>query len=225
VITNVVVAADRIRQRIPGLPPLRRRLTPPVIHVDVDASQDDLAAETLVAAPVSEDSGVEDLEIWGEDDDEWGEGDEPTAAHPAIEEDPELGVALVTDTWMDLPSAEEGRRDLMDVYEALKKIARRDLGAVSVQLGNLEGHVIASTIRKLKRRDTVAAFSAQAMEFARQDAAGRRFTVLDAGKTHVFVVEVDHKRLLTMLFEERPDAQIVMNALRSLLEEIRGPDA
>lgn len=226
-----VVPSPASVRRVSGLPPLRQRPTTPIVHAADESLDDfslenknDLAAETLVAerAVLDDEEPVEELElIWEPGDDDWDEA-APTAAS-AIDESQELGVVLVTDTWMDLPvGGGEGRRDLMEVYEVLKKIARKELAASSVQLGNLEGNVVASTIKKLKRRDAVAAFSAQAMEFAREDAAGRRFTVLDAGETHVFVVEIDQRRLLTMLFESRPDAITVMGALRPILQEIRG---
>lgn len=137
----------------------------------------------------------------------------------------EMGVALVADTVYEVPvvQKEAGTDDLMEVYERLKVIASKDLGSRDVMLGTRSGRVIASAIRDESRRGTVAAFSAQAIAFASADASGQQFAVLDAGDLHVIVVEVDHLRLFTILFDRKPEPAIVLEALRPELTRWREP--
>ena len=61
------------------------------------------------------------------------------------------------------------------------------------------------------------------MHFASRDPDGTQFASLDAGDLHVLVVEVDHVRVLTMLFGRRPDPTQALRILRPHLEEYRGP--
>jgi hypothetical protein len=77
--------------------------------------------------------------------------------------------------------------------------------------------VIVSAIQDEARRGTVSAFSAQAIAFASEDPSGLQFAVLNAGDLHVMVVEVDHLRLFTVLFDRQPDPDLVLEALRPIL--------
>ncbi len=135
----------------------------------------------------------------------------------------EMGVALVADTVYEVPvvQKEAGTDDLMEVYERLKVIASKELKSREVMLGTRSGRVIASAIRDEARRGTVAAFSAQAIAFASADASGQQFAVLDAGDLHVIVVEVDHLRLFTILFDRKPEPPVVLEALRPELKRWR----
>jgi CheY-like chemotaxis protein len=134
-------------------------------------------------------------------------------------------VALVDDTAWEAPLAEEdlGSRsaEMMALYEKLRAVAIADLEAADVQLGSRSGRVVASGIRDEARRGTVAAFSGQAIAFATQDPHGLSFAILDAGDLHVVVVEVDHLRVFTALFDRKPDTEEVLAALRPHLLAFR----
>jgi DNA-binding response OmpR family regulator len=134
-------------------------------------------------------------------------------------------IALVDDTAYEapLPKLDESARSdaLMDIYEELKVVARAELKTREVQMGTRSGRVIASAIRDESRRGTVSAFSAQAIAFATEDASGTQFAVLNAGDLHVMVVEVDHLRLFTVLFDRQPEPESVLTALRPVLTRWR----
>ena len=53
------------------------------------------------------------------------------------------------------------------------------------------------------------------------DGAGLQFAVLDAGDLHVVVIEVDHLRLFTVLFDRKPDPVAVLDAVRPVVDEWR----
>jgi DNA-binding response OmpR family regulator len=129
---------------------------------------------------------------------------------------PETGIALVDDTHYEVPviRQEVGTDDIMGLYERLKSITSKKLKSREVMLGTRSGRVIASAIRDDDRRGTLAAFSAQAIAFASEDPTGQQFAVLDAGDLHVIVVEVDHLRLFTILFDRKPEPAAVLAALR-----------
>lgn len=141
----------------------------------------------------------------------------------------EFGVALIDDTIAegnvrDLlnPRAPGGSSpDVMGFYETIKGAAQELLGAVSIQLGTRTGRVIASSIPQITRRDTVAQFSSQAILFAAEAPDGTSFASLDAGDLHVVVLEVDHLRVLTLLFDRKPEPTVVVSALSTHLEEYR----
>ena len=68
----------------------------------------------------------------------------------------------------------------------------------------------------------VAAFSREAIQFASRDSRGNLFASLDAGDLHVLVVEVDHVRLLTLLFAQKPEPPAVLEILAAYLDDYRG---
>jgi len=138
----------------------------------------------------------------------------------------EFGVALVDDTIAegnvrDLLQPRGPSPDVMGFYETIKGAAKELLGAVSIQLGTRQGRVIASSIPEITRRDTVAQFSSQAIMFAAEAPDGTSFASLDAGDLHVVVLEVDHLRVLTLLFQSKPDPTACVSALSPYLEEYR----
>lgn len=153
----------------------------------------------------------------------------PTAAHEVEEVDPGKiyvtsevkAISLVDDTAYEAPIPEVDtapRSDqLMELYEELKVAARSGVGSRQVQLGTRSGRVIASAIQDEDRRGTVSAFSAQAIAFASEDPSGLQFAVLNAGDLHVMVVEVDHLRLFTILFDRQPEPETVLQTLRPIL--------
>lgn len=130
-------------------------------------------------------------------------------------------IALVDDTAYEAPipnvDSAAGSIPLMDLYEELKVATRSEFGSRQVQLGTRSGRVIASAIQDEARRGTVSAFSAQAIAFASEDPSGLQFAVLNAGDLHVVVVEVDHLRLFTTLFDRQPDPERVLEVLRPIL--------
>lgn len=134
-------------------------------------------------------------------------------------------VALVEDTAYEMPvlkvEAAPASAHLMDLYEALSAATRTRFHSRQVQLGTRSGRVIASSIQDERRRGTVAAFSAQAIEFAPEDPSGLQFAVLDAGELHVVVVEADHLRLFTILFDRQPDPEQVLAELRPIVSRWR----
>ncbi len=138
----------------------------------------------------------------------------------------EFGVALIDDTIAegnvrDLLQPRGPSPDVMGFYERIKSAAQELLGAVSIQLGTRTGRVIASSIPQITRRDTVAQFSSQAIMFAAEAPDGTSFASLDAGDLHVVVLEVDHLRVLTLLFQSKPDPTTCVSALAPHLEEYR----
>ena len=130
-------------------------------------------------------------------------------------------ISLVDDTAYEAPlpqvDVSSASERLMDLYEELKVAARSELQSRQVQLGTRSGRVIASAIQDEARRGTVSAFSAQAIAFASEDPSGLQFAVLNAGDLHVMVVEVDHLRLFTILFDRQPDPDRVLEAMRPIL--------
>jgi CheY-like chemotaxis protein len=130
-------------------------------------------------------------------------------------------IALVDDTAYEAPMPQvdhsSASERLMDLFEELKVATRSTLQSRQVQLGTRSGRVIVSAIQDEARRGTVSAFSAQAIAFASEDPSGLQFAVLNAGDLHVMVVEVDHLRLFTVLFDRQPDPDLVLEALRPIL--------
>ncbi len=151
------------------------------------------------------------------------------AAEPVEEVDPGRiyvtsevkAISLVDDTAYEAPVPEvdssSHSTQLMELYEELKVAARSEFGSRHVQLGTRSGRVIASAIQDEGRRGTVSAFSAQAIAFASEDPSGLQFAVLNAGDLHVMVVEVDHLRLFTVLFDRQPEPETVLERLRPIL--------
>ena len=145
------------------------------------------------------------------------------------DEDEEYAVALIDDTIADLDinsimspyTSGISGEDVMGFYEQVKGVAQRELGAASVQLGTRTGRIIASSIPEVTRRDTVAMFSSQAIMFAAEAPDGTSFAALDAGDLHVVVLEVDHLRVLTLLFGSKPEPATCIAALSPHLEEYR----
>jgi len=139
----------------------------------------------------------------------------------------EMGVALVADTLADMEIAAALDRapsrtpDVMGFFETILGACRDVIGAHAAQIGSRRGRIIISNIPEVTRRDTVAAFSREAIQFASEDRRGNRFASLDAGDLHVLVVEVDHLRLLTLLFPAHPDAEAVLAHLGPLLDAYR----
>jgi len=141
---------------------------------------------------------------------------EPVASSGRIYVTTEVkAIALVDDTAYEVPTVETdpGTDRLMDLYERLKAVASKDLGTRQVQMGTRSGRVIAGTVEDAGRRATVAAFSAQAISFASEGPMGLQFASLDAGDLHVLVVETDHLRLFTLLFDRKPEPVAVLDAI------------
>ncbi len=147
---------------------------------------------------------------------------------PRPEEPEEMGVALVADTLADMEiaaalGAPSRTPDVVGFFETILEACRERIGAHAAQIGSRRGRIIISNIPEVTRRDTVAAFSREAIQFANEDRYGNRYASLDAGDLHVLVVEVDHLRLLTLLFPEQPEPELVLAQLGPLLEEYRRP--
>ena len=134
-------------------------------------------------------------------------------------------VALVEDSMYRVPplemSAEVTPADLMAVYEGLKVVAHSELGTRAVQLGTRSGRVLVSAIPEEDRRAAIGAFSAQAIAFASEDSSGLQYAVRDAGGLHVLVVEVDPRRVFTLLFDSAPDPEHVLALVRPVLSRWR----
>lgn len=163
-----------------------------------------------------------------DDDDDDDDASLGTILISAIDEDNVTAVALIDDTLADLDVAavfgESSRGDSADVmtfFEALKASALEEVHAYALQLGTRTGRVIASNIPEVVLRDTVASFSQEAIEFASKDPEGTLFAFLDAGDFYVLVVEVDHLRVVTLLFDRRPEPAHVLANIKPHLEEYR----
>ena len=130
-------------------------------------------------------------------------------------------VQMVEDTLYQVPvlsrDSDADRPDVMGLYERLRAAAIADQAAADVQLSTRAGSVVASTVRDEERRASLAAFATQVITFASTDSHGTRFATLDAGDTHIVVIEIDEKRVFSCMFDRRPDVTRVLTALRPAL--------
>jgi CheY-like chemotaxis protein len=131
-------------------------------------------------------------------------------------------VALVEDldsAGIEDPSLLQDRNDrMMAIYEQLKIAGSRILGTREIQLSMRSGVVIASAIPDGGRREAVANFARNAIVFATTDAeSGLQYATLDAGALHVVVLAVDELRLLALLFDEKPQVELVLDVVRPVL--------
>ncbi len=223
---------DRYRQATPlavaasvSLPTGRTAVELPSLREDFD----DVGVDTADFAPAFLTAELDAIEA--ELDAEF-EDAAATIGMIVVEEpydDDVTAIALVDDTMAEMEvvagaggsAAKADTLDVMDFYEMLKAEVVEELGAAAVQLGTRTGRVITSSIPEAVRRDTVAAFSREAIQFASRDPDGTQFASLDAGDLHVLVVEVDHLRLLTILFDRQPDPLAVLRMLRPHVQDYR----
>lgn len=87
-----------------------------------------------------------------------------------------------------------------------------------IQLSTRSGRPLASTVEDRRRRDRIAAFTAQAINFAQRTEEGM-YAELSAGDLHLAVVELPYRRLLTCLFDRPPDAPAFRREVRDLLAQ------
>ena len=89
-------------------------------------------------------------------------------------------------------------------------------GVQEIQLSTRSGRPLASTVDDRRRRDRIASFTAQAINFAQRTEQGL-YAELSAGDLHLAVVELPYRRLLTCLFAQPPDAEAFRREIRELL--------
>ena len=93
------------------------------------------------------------------------------------------------------------------------------LRVVDFQISTHSGRSLASTVTSQRRREMIAAFTGQAIQFAdRTDEA--MVAQLAAGDLQLLVMELPRKRLLTCLFDVPPDVEIVRGTVQELLQSV-----
>jgi len=118
----------------------------------------------------------------------------PSGETPSV-----VGVALV----------DGGPGPLELTYNALRVRFREEqslLGVRDFQISTRSGRCLASTVASQSRREMIAAFTAQATQFASQSEDGI-FVQLAAGDLQILVMELPRRRLLTSLFDQPPDVE------------------
>ena len=130
-------------------------------------------------------------------------------------------VTLVDDgSFAPLPGG--GVLDLMELFNGLREVADEALGASGLQLSTREATIIASTLKDVLRSRQVAAFSSNSVSYASLDRSGIPFATLNVVELNVVVLQVDSRRLVTILFDDKPDVLDVLDALRDLVVRHRG---
>ncbi len=107
------------------------------------------------------------------------------------------------------------------IFTALKSqlLEESSLGVRDIQLSTRSGRPLASSVEDRRRRDRIAAFTAQAINFAQRTEEGL-YAELSAGDLHLAVVEIPFHRLLTCLFDQPPDAPVFRREVRDLIAQV-----
>jgi len=110
---------------------------------------------------------------------------------------------------VDVEIVSNGPGPLQRAFDALKRAfteQHRGLGVCDFQISSRSGRCLASTISRQERREMIAAFTAQAIQFASSTEDGL-FAQLAAGDLQLLVLELPRHRLLTSLFDYPPDLE------------------
>jgi len=136
---------------------------------------------------------------------------------PSIEEDEESA----SESTMEVRIVESGPGPLEQTYLLLKQgfADEVDLRVKDFQISTRSGRSLASTIESHRRREMIAAFTGQAIQFADPDDEGM-VAQLAAGDLQLLVLELPHKRLLTCLFDAQPDVDSVRVAVSEYLQSV-----
>ncbi len=94
-----------------------------------------------------------------------------------------------------------------------------DLRVRDFQISTRSGRSLASTVENHRRREMIAAFTGQAIQFSDTDEDGL-VAQLAAGELQLLVLELPRKRLLTCVFEAPPDAEAVRVIVDDLLQAV-----
>ncbi len=148
-------------------------------------------------------------------------------AHRVEQTDPSLDEAvesLSADGRYSVEIVEWGPGPVERIFTTLKEhlLEGSSSGAQDIQLSTRSGRPLASTVDDRRRRDRIASFTAQAINFAQRTDQGL-YAELSAGDLHLAVVELPYRRLLTCLFEQPPDAEAFRREVRELLERTSDP--
>lgn len=92
------------------------------------------------------------------------------------------------------------------------------LGLSGVLIATRSGRPLASTLDDQDRQEGIAAFAAQAIQFAPKRELGT-YAELSASDLHLVVVEMPYRRLLACIFESPPDSTRLMEKIRTLTAE------
>ena len=114
-----------------------------------------------------------------------------------------------------------GPGPLEQTYLLLKQgfAEEADLGLRDFQISTRSGRSLVSTIESHRRREMIAAFTGQAIQFAETNDEGQ-VAQLAAGDLQLLVLELPRKRLLTCLFDVQPDVDSVRAVVSELLQSV-----
>ena len=94
-----------------------------------------------------------------------------------------------------------------------------DLRVRDFQISTRSGRSLASTVESHHRREMIAAFTGQAIQFSEQDEDGL-VAQLAAGDLQLLVLELPRRRLLTCVFDAPPDVETVRGIVEDLLQSV-----
>lgn len=152
----------------------------------------------------------------------------PPDAAPATPDAPASGVEA-QDSARALPAAappepvtsivlvDDGPGPVETVYRAVEELIARRAGPAGAQISTLSGRVLASTLEDRGQRDRIAAFTAQAHALRMRDGGGA-WTEASVGRLHLAVAELPGRRLLALVYHQKPD----LGTLGGILEGILG---
>lgn len=136
---------------------------------------------------------------------------EPPWARPAADP-PEPVTAIVL--------VEDGPGPVETVYRAVEELIARRVGPAGAQISTLSGRVLASTLEDRGQRDRIAAFTAQAHALRLREGGGA-WTEASVGKLHLAVAELPGRRLLALVYDQKPDLGALGGILPGILERGR----
>jgi len=122
---------------------------------------------------------------------------------------------------VDVEIVERGPGPLERAFDALQNALmrqNRQLGVCDFQISTRSGRCLASTISRQERREMIATFTAQAIQFADSTDEGL-FAQLAAGDLQLLVLELPRRRLLTSLFERPPDLDVFRKVVADATNE------
>ncbi len=92
-------------------------------------------------------------------------------------------------------------------------------GLRDVLIATRSGRPLAATLEDQDRKEHVAAFAAQAIQFAPETGLGT-YAELSASDLHLVVVELPYRRLLACVFDNPPDAAKLMRRINELIAQL-----
>ncbi len=169
-------------------------------------------ASLVIEAPEDADASQSIIIVAGDEGDTPPEGLSPASDDDDLWNEEESMVALV----------EEGPGPVERLYQALTAGllgAGGFPGIEAFQICTRSGRVLASSVEDRDRREVLAAFGAQAIQFATRTDRGT-FAAISANDLHLLVVELPLKRLLVSSFDNPPRAEAFLHQLGEIVERV-----